>query len=54
MGRQGAVVDVRVQALERGLTDAAELDDLAATWRRWGTSDRGWPTILHGEVVCRG
>lgn len=42
------------QALERGLVDAGELEDLAAAWRRWGASDRGWLTILHGEVVCRG
>jgi SAM-dependent methyltransferase len=42
------------QVLVRGLTDAAELEDVAAAWRRWGTSDRGWLTILHGEVVCRG
>lgn len=42
------------QALERGLVDARELEDLAAAWRRWGASDRGWLTILHGEVVCRG
>jgi ubiquinone/menaquinone biosynthesis C-methylase UbiE len=42
------------QALERGLTDAEELEDLAAAWRGWGASDRGWLAILHGEVVCRG
>lgn len=42
------------QALERGLADPAELEALADGWRRWGTSERGWLTILHGEVLCRG
>lgn len=42
------------QALERGLTDIDELTRLATAWRRWGASDRGWLTILHGEVLCRG
>jgi SAM-dependent methyltransferase len=42
------------QALARGLTDTQELDDLAAAWRRWGASDRGWLIIPHGDVLCRG
>lgn len=42
------------QALARGLADPDELEALADGWRRWGASDRGWLTILHGEVLCRG
>jgi hypothetical protein len=36
------------------LTDAIELDELADAWHRWGASDDGWMTVVHGEVLCRG
>lgn len=42
------------QALERGLADRDELETLADGWCRWGAGGRGWLTILHGEVLCRG
>ncbi len=42
------------QALHRGLADRDELEAIAAGWRRWGASDRGWLTVPHGEVRCRG
>lgn len=42
------------QALERGLAGRDDLEELADAWRRWGASDRGWLTILHGEVLCHG
>jgi ubiquinone/menaquinone biosynthesis C-methylase UbiE len=42
------------QAIERGLADRSELEAIAAAWRRWGASDRGWLAIVHGEIICRG
>jgi SAM-dependent methyltransferase len=42
------------QALERELTTAEELDDLAAAWRAWIDEDAGWFAVLHGELLCRG
>lgn len=42
------------QALERGLAGRDDLEELAGAWRRWGASDRGWLTILHGEVLGHG
>jgi ubiquinone/menaquinone biosynthesis C-methylase UbiE len=42
------------QALERGLTTPAELDELAAGWRSWIDEPAGWFTVLHGELLCRG
>jgi SAM-dependent methyltransferase len=41
------------QAVEYGLATQAELDELAAGWRRWAASDDGWFGVLHGEIVCR-
>lgn len=40
------------QALERGLSDAAELTGLAAAWRAWGAAPDAWFSILHGEILC--
>jgi SAM-dependent methyltransferase len=42
------------QALERELTTAAELDDIARAWRAWIDADAGWFAVLHGELLCRG
>ena len=41
-------------AVQRGMATAAELDELAAGWRRWGDSEDGWFAVLHGEVLARG
>jgi SAM-dependent methyltransferase len=38
------------QAVEQGLATPAELDDLAAGWRRWTAAGDGWFAVLHGEV----
>jgi len=40
------------QALERGLTDAGELQMLAEAWRTWGAAPDAWFSILHGEILC--
>ena len=41
------------QAVRMGLTDAAELEVLAAAWRGWASAPDAWFAILHGEVVAR-
>ena len=41
------------QAVRLGLTDAAELEVLAAAWRGWASAPDAWFAILHGEVVAR-
>jgi SAM-dependent methyltransferase len=41
-------------ALERGGSDRAELETIAAGWRDWAAAPDGWFTVLHGEIVCRG
>jgi ubiquinone/menaquinone biosynthesis C-methylase UbiE len=39
-------------ALDLGLTDEAELTDLAHTWRAWAHEPDAWFCLLHGEVLC--
>jgi ubiquinone/menaquinone biosynthesis C-methylase UbiE len=41
------------RAMELGLADRVELDDLADGWRAWASSDRPFFAFLHGEVVGR-
>jgi SAM-dependent methyltransferase len=41
------------RAMELGLADRAELDDLADGWRAWASSERPFFAFLHGEVVGR-
>ena len=41
------------QALAHGLADQADLDRIAAAWRRWSVEPDGWFAILHGEILCR-
>ncbi|MBP2418342.1 methyltransferase domain-containing protein [Microlunatus capsulatus] len=41
------------QGVELGLTDAGELDRLAAAWRAWGQRDGAWFAVLHGDLLAR-
>ena len=41
------------QIVERGLATRAELDEIAAAWRRWADDPDGWFAVLHGEILCR-
>lgn len=41
------------QAMDHGLATPADLERLAAGWRRWAEHEDGWFTVLHGEVLCR-
>ena len=42
------------QAVAYGLATPAELDEIAAAWRRWRDADDGWLGMLHGELLIRG
>ena len=39
-------------AVNDGFASDAELEEIAAAWRRWADDD-GWFGVLHGEVLCR-
>lgn len=41
------------QAIERGLATPADLQEIAAAWRRWANHPDGWFGIIHGEILCR-
>ena len=41
------------QAVRYGIVERAELDEIAAAWRRWGAEPDAVLVILHGEVVAR-
>jgi ubiquinone/menaquinone biosynthesis C-methylase UbiE len=40
------------QALGYGLSDRAELTDLAAAWRAWAEQPDGYFAVLHGEILA--
>ncbi|MDQ1432149.1 MAG: hypothetical protein QOF40_2751 [Actinomycetota bacterium] len=42
------------QAVDRGLTTRAELQDLSDAFRAWTASPDGWFALLHGEIRARG
>jgi ubiquinone/menaquinone biosynthesis C-methylase UbiE len=41
------------QALAYGLSDAAELEAIAISWRSWAEQPDGYFAVLHGEVLAR-
>jgi 2-polyprenyl-3-methyl-5-hydroxy-6-metoxy-1,4-benzoquinol methylase len=41
------------QAVAYELATTAELEDIAAAWRRWRDADDGWLGMLHGELLIR-
>ena len=45
--------DFATSALGHGLSDAAELDELAAGWRTFGADPRAWFLVPHGELLAR-
>ena len=45
--------DFAHQAVERGLSEPAELGQLAEGWRRWAGLPSAWFAVLHGEILCR-
>jgi SAM-dependent methyltransferase len=40
------------RAVELGLADRPELDELGAAWRAWAAAPDGWFAVLHGEVLA--
>lgn len=45
--------DFAHQAVERRLSDPAELAQLAEGWHLWGERSGAWFAVLHGEILCR-
>jgi SAM-dependent methyltransferase len=45
--------DLGQQAIEHGLTDTAELSQVAEGWRTWGRLPDAWFSMLHAEILCR-
>ena len=41
------------QAERDNFATRAELEEMAAAWRRWAAHPDGWFAVLHGEIVCR-
>lgn len=41
------------QAVAAGLSDRAELEDIAGAWRRWAEHDDAVFIVVHGEVLAR-
>ena len=39
-------------AVEQGLADRADLQELADSWRTWAAADDGWFVVVHGEALC--
>ena len=40
------------QAVGHGLAVPADLERLAAAWRRWQSAADGWFLVPHGEILC--
>lgn len=45
--------DLGRQAVELGVSDRVELEEIAAGWRAWAGAVDGWFTVVHGEVLAR-
>jgi ubiquinone/menaquinone biosynthesis C-methylase UbiE len=41
------------QAVDYGLTNRAELEEIAHAWQRWAGHDAGYFVALHGELIAR-
>ena len=41
------------QALSEGFATAAELTEIADTWRAWASEPDAWFAVLHGEILAR-
>jgi ubiquinone/menaquinone biosynthesis C-methylase UbiE len=40
------------QAVAEGFATPAELDEIAAAWRRWTAHPDGWFSVPHGEIIA--
>jgi ubiquinone/menaquinone biosynthesis C-methylase UbiE len=43
---------VATQALDSGYATQADLERLSAAWLDWAGDERGWFSVLHGELIC--
>jgi ubiquinone/menaquinone biosynthesis C-methylase UbiE len=41
------------QAERDGFAPRADLEEMAAAWRRWSAHPDAWFAVLHGEILCR-
>ena len=41
------------QAIESGAATQADIEGIAAGWRRWADHPDGWFSVLHGELLAR-
>ncbi len=41
------------QLLTSGAASEDDLTRIAGGWRRWAEAGDGWPSVLHGELLCR-
>lgn len=41
------------QAVDTGVATTADLERIAAGWRRWAADDDGWFSVLSGEILAR-
>jgi ubiquinone/menaquinone biosynthesis C-methylase UbiE len=44
---------VAEQALAEGFATRADLERISAAWRAWAADERGWFSVLHGELLYR-
>jgi len=35
------------------LVTQADLEEISEAWRKWGTQEDAWFSVLHGEIICR-
>jgi SAM-dependent methyltransferase len=45
--------DLATQLVTSGAAGPADLDRIAAGWRRWAAAPDGWLTVPHGEILAR-
>ena len=41
------------RAVELGLADPDELEEMARAWHEWAEADDGWFVVVHGEALAR-
>lgn len=41
------------QVLAGGFATRAELEEIAAAWRRWVEAEDGWFVVVHGQILAR-
>ncbi|CUM67988.1 uncharacterized protein PRCAT00005702001 [Priceomyces carsonii] len=47
------ILNSKEAILEDEEEDKADKREMVQLWKEWSTDDRGWLTILNGEMICR-